>query len=77
MGTKNEPGRYDCYAAAEPDEPMFVLLARDPLAPIVVRLWAMLREREHGQGGDDAAKQREAFALADAMGQWRMRRGMR
>ena len=25
MGTKNEPGEFDCYAAAEPDEPMFII----------------------------------------------------
>jgi hypothetical protein len=31
MGTKSNPGPFDCYAKAEPDEPMFVLLARDPL----------------------------------------------
>lgn len=31
MGTKNNPGAFDCYANAEPDEPMFVLLARDLL----------------------------------------------
>lgn len=43
MGTKNKPGKYDCYANAEPDEPMFVLLARDPLAPFLVSLWAKMR----------------------------------
>jgi hypothetical protein len=31
MGTKNNPGSYDGHKAAESDEPMFVLLARDPL----------------------------------------------
>lgn len=30
MGTKNNPGRFDCYANALPDEPIFTLLARDP-----------------------------------------------
>ena len=33
MGTKNNPGQFDCYRNAEPDEPMFVLLARDERAP--------------------------------------------
>ena len=28
MGTKNNPGRFDCYGNAEPDEPIFVLLGR-------------------------------------------------
>lgn len=45
MGTKNNPGSFDCYANAEPDEPMFTLLARDPLAPGLVRIWAALRSR--------------------------------
>ncbi len=44
MGSKLEPGRFDCYANAEPDEPMFVLLARDKHAPALVWLWAVLRE---------------------------------
>jgi len=43
MGTKNNPGEYDCYENAEPDEPMFVLLARDPLAAQTVKYWADLR----------------------------------
>lgn len=43
MGTKNNPGKFDCYAAAEPDEPMFVLLGRDPHAAVLVTLWALLR----------------------------------
>jgi hypothetical protein len=43
MGTKNNPGAYDCYANAEPDEPMFILLARDPSAPWLVKAWAALR----------------------------------
>lgn len=40
MGTKNNPGKFDCYAAAEPDEPMFVMLGRDPHAYAAVRKWA-------------------------------------
>lgn len=43
MGTKNNPGPYDCYANAEPDEPMFVLLARDETAPYFVEAWAAVR----------------------------------
>lgn len=40
MGTKNNPGKFDCYGAAAPDEPMFILLGRDPLAPQLVAIWA-------------------------------------
>jgi hypothetical protein len=43
MGTKNNPGEFDCYRNAEPDEPMFVLLARDALAPFLVSIWAKVR----------------------------------
>ncbi len=42
MGTKNKPGAFDCYANAKPDEPMFVLLGRDPTgAPLVLYWWAL------------------------------------
>lgn len=44
MATKANPGAYDCYHNAEPDEPMFVLLARDKHAATLVWLWAVLRE---------------------------------
>jgi hypothetical protein len=40
MGTKTNPGKYDCLSKAEPDEPVFVLMARDPVAPKLVDLWA-------------------------------------
>jgi hypothetical protein len=70
MGTKNKPGQYDCYKNAEPDEPMFVLLARDPLAPILVKMWAELRE-ESTSGDDDVID--EARECADAMERWRKR----
>jgi hypothetical protein len=43
MATKNNPGAYDCYEDAHPDEPMFVLLGRDRDASLVVKMWAMLR----------------------------------
>lgn len=40
MGTKENPSQFDCYDKAAPDEPMFILLARDPIAPYLVTLWA-------------------------------------
>ena len=43
MGTKNDPGDYDCYANAEPDEPMFILLARDETAQYFVGAWVAIR----------------------------------
>jgi len=67
MGTKNKPGTYDCYAAADPDEPMFVLLARDPSAHLLVGLWALIRDK---LGEDTAGKIEEARDCADAMRDW-------
>ncbi len=43
MGTKANPGKFDCYAAAGDDEPLFVLLARDPFAIGLVLIWSSLR----------------------------------
>ncbi len=43
MATKANPGEYDCYAHAEQDEPLFVLLARDPSAEFLVAAWAAVR----------------------------------
>jgi hypothetical protein len=67
--SKNNPGKWDCYAKARPDEPMFVLLARDPLAPPLVRRWAA--EQRLKEGGGDQRKIDEALACADAMNEWR------
>lgn len=43
MGTKNNPGKFDCYEKALPDEPMFILLARDPYFQTLVFKWAEKR----------------------------------
>lgn len=67
MSTKNNPGPVDCYAAAEPDEPMFILLARDPRAAVLVNLWATMRSLA---GDDTTGKAVTAFALADDMVAW-------
>lgn len=69
MGTKETPGDFDCYANALPDEPMFVLLARDGKAPRAVMQWARSRLVAHGGVPDE--KYREAVACADAMDEWR------
>jgi hypothetical protein len=57
-GTKNNPGVHDCYARAEPDEPMFHLLARDKHGPALVWLWAVLRELD-GESAEVVADARE------------------
>jgi hypothetical protein len=67
MGTKNQPAPNDCYAKAEPDEPYFVLLARDAGAPNLVEIWAADRAAK----GEDPAVVEEARENAVAMREWR------
>ncbi len=64
MATKNDPGAYDCYANAQPDEPLFVLLARDPTGALLVGLWVALRAKLRPT---DVAQIQEAAACANAM----------
>ena len=74
MGTKNSPGAFDCYGNAEPDEPMFVLLARDPAAPEIVESWANRRLALINEGKkpeSDKAMITEARQCAEAMRVWR------
>ncbi len=66
MGTKNNPGNYDCYQNAEPDEPMFVLLGRDKHAAALVLTWAIMREWD----GETPEKVKEAKDCANAMAAW-------
>jgi hypothetical protein len=68
MGTKNNPGKYDCYVAADPDEPIFTLRASDPEAPGLIRYWVHLRMRVPGYNGEKLA---EAMRCAQAMEEWR------
>lgn len=68
MSTKNNPGPFDCYANAEPDEPMFVLLGRDRHAAALVMLWLCMRRID---GPTSALKIAEAEACAEAMTAWR------
>lgn len=74
MGTKNNPGRFDCEAAAAPDEPKFTLLARDPDAADLVADWANRRHRRIQSGekpASDLEKVNEALECAAAMRSWR------
>lgn len=76
MGSKAFPEKFDCYEAAEVDEPMFVLLARDEKAPEIVRKWVNRRYVQRSIKADSTtlaydAKEKEALACADAMEEWR------
>lgn len=73
MATKNNPGKFDCYEKAEPDEPVFVLLGRDPAAAFCVTLWLALREELDGPGEQID----EARVCAAAMEAWAESRGKR
>lgn len=55
-----------CLNKAAPFEPVFVLRAKDPLAPQTVRLWANMAINAHEPGKVD-----EAMLLADQMEKWR------
>jgi hypothetical protein len=72
MGTKENPGQIDCYGAAAPDEPIFVLRASDELAPIVVRVWAELYKGvKRDLTPKQAMKFSEAHTCAAAMERYR------
>jgi hypothetical protein len=66
MATKRNPGKFDCYANADQDEPMFVLLGRDPMAGMLIRAWAELRE----DAGEDPMKLAEARECAESCDRW-------
>ena len=89
MATKNNPGEFDCYGSAAPDEPIFTLRANDPYAPDTVRHWAETYKlnkgidnaRASGRGmgpepltSDQQRKYDEALACAEAMEEWKARR---
>lgn len=66
MGTKNNPGVFDCHDKADPDEPRFTLLGRDPFTPVMLELWAEMRE----DAGDDPERVKEARVLAHEARAW-------
>lgn len=74
MGTRNNPGKFDCYSLALPDEPMFILLGRDTLAPDLVQIWAQSRDtliRNRVCPDSDWEKVEEALKCARDMRVWR------
>jgi len=58
-----------CLNKAAPDEPVFVLRAKDALAAQTVRLWAAMAFERH-----EPEKLKEALDLADRMDKWRQER---
>lgn len=75
MGTRDNPGRFDCYAKAEPDEQLFTLMARDPDFEEFVRWWAHWRSRQIEAGvrpatEEEFAQIKEAQEIATEGGIW-------
>lgn len=77
MGTKNNPGKFDCYSKLEPDEPHFVIMGRDPSAALLIGLWAMLRELQLScvDTSNEDEKIEEARECADACLEWARKLG--
>lgn len=57
---------HSCLNKAASDEPIFVLRAKDALAPQAVRLWAAMADGVH-----EIEKRGEAMGLAEEMDRWR------
>lgn len=70
MGTKRNPGDFDCYKNAGMDEPIFVLRANDPHASYLVQTWADRVSRQVHLTARDSVKASEALRVADAMDAW-------
>jgi hypothetical protein len=56
-----------CINRAAPDEPVFVLRAKDPIASSIVRAWALRAKTVHEREKID-----EAIELAHSMDSWRL-----
>lgn len=74
MSTKNNPGQFRCHEAALPDEPMFVILGRDPAGPATLEFWAQERVRQGKvHEPDDRDRIKAAVDEARDMAEWRQR----
>jgi hypothetical protein len=59
-----------CFSKAAPDEPIFVLRGKDPLAPLVVKLWAQMATSV-GTYGHEENKRASAYDVAAEMERYR------
>jgi hypothetical protein len=70
LGSKLNPGEFDCYANLEPDEPYFVLMGRDRQSSRLVRDWADRRAAEINKGlrpKEEMTQVYEAYQVANWM----------
>lgn len=72
MSTKQNPGKHDCYSKAEPDEPYFMILARDVTAPEDIRHWILQQQMLDRLGIKkmDPDQIAEAYACIPEMERW-------
>lgn len=74
VNTKTHPGMFRCYEAALPDEPMFVILGRDPAGPATLEYWAQQRiQQGKVHEPDDRDRIKAAVDEARDMAEWRQR----
>lgn len=66
--TKELADPTSCINKANDDEPVFVLRAKDPLAPDVIRAWCAVAENEEIHS---KLKIDEALIIADRMDEYR------
>lgn len=71
MATKEVELETGCLSKVDGDEPVFVLRAKDTMAPTVVRIWAMFADI----AGVFPAKTDEARELAHQMDVWQREHG--
>lgn len=71
MGTKLQPGKYDCYNNLAEDEPYFVLRGKDKFAPLLIMFWAQLVMLF----GHSSEKIAEATKCAKSMQEWATKHG--
>ena len=64
-----------CLQKAAEDEPIFVLRAKDKLAPSIVRRWADLAEAASHPDSPTRDKVREARLFAKTMEGWQQKNG--
>ena len=79
MGTKNNPGLFDCYKEAGSDEPIFILRANDELAPNIIRFWAeeyriskLKKSKDNKLTPKQESRYQEARLCARSMEVWKI-----
>jgi len=71
MSTKNTQSLDSCYNRADGDEPMFVLLGRDPCAAFTVLFWSKMRLLIEGPSDQIS----EAQTCAEQLRDWAIKLG--